>query len=139
MNITIVGLGYVGIANLLLFSSNYNVWALDIDEAKINVINNNDLSKYEKNIEKHLMLKSEMWKATIDSRSAYQMSDYIIICLPTDYDSQRDCLKTDKIEEEVCKINNINGKATIVIRSTVPIGYCETLDIVIQLFIVQNF
>ena len=129
MNVAVVGLGYVGIANLLLFSSNYNVWALDIDESKVNMINNNFSLQYNKNIVKHLMLKREMWKATIDSIEAYQMADYIIICLPTDYDPRKDCLNTYKIEEEICKINNINSKATIVIRSTVPIGYCETLNL----------
>lgn len=128
MNITVVGLGYVGVANLILYSSNHDVIALDSNEDKVYKLNNNIFAEYNEEVSNYLISTSKKWRATTDFVDAYTNSHYILICLPTDYDEISGNLDTSIIDREMDKINHLNCRAVIIIKSTVPVGYCKKLN-----------
>ena len=127
MKVTVVGTGYVGLSLAVLFSRKYEVIALDISQERVDLINkrispikDNDISEYFKN--KKLELK-----ATMDKEIAYSNSNFIIIATPTNYNEKNKSFDTSTIEQVLDDIMKINDTASIVIKSTVPIGYTESL------------
>lgn len=128
MNIAISGLGYVGIANLILYSSKYNVIALDNNEEKVYRLKNHLYSDFDADVARSMKRNSSMWIATTNYVETYKKCQYVLVCLPTDYDEGKKVLDTSVIDKEINKINSINSEAIIVIKSTVPVGYCKKIS-----------
>lgn len=126
MKITVVGLGYVGISLSILLAQYFKVVAFDIDPQKINSINNRVSPINDKNIEKFLLTKKLDLIATLDAKVAYRNSDYIIIAVPTNYDSNTNQLDTSIIDRTLYIADKYSPKAVKIIKSTVPIGYTRT-------------
>lgn len=127
LNITVVGTGYVGLSNAVLFARQHNVVSLDIDPARVSKINNRVspiVDEYIENIlsEKHLNLT-----ATLDKDQAYKDADYIIIATPTNYDSETNYFDTTSIESVIEDVLLVNSQAIIIIKSTIPVGYTSQL------------
>ena len=126
-NIIVIGLGYVGLSNAILLSQHNNVLAFDIDENKVNMINNRESPiKDEKILEffskKELNLKAKVYKKV----NSYK-ADYILIATPTNYDDVTNQFNTDGVETIIQDILNHNKEVTIIIKSTVPVGFTERM------------
>lgn len=128
MKITVVGMGYVGLSLAVLLSRKYKVYAVDIVQQKIDMINARNSPIQDKEIEKYLGQKDLDLVATNIAEDAYRQSDYIIIATPTDYDSQKNYFDTSTVEAVIEDVLQINKTAIIVIKSTVPVGYVEKMS-----------
>ena len=126
MNITVVGLGYVGLSIAVLLSQNHKVVGLDISKERIDMINTKKSPIKDKEIEEFLKTKKLCLKATIDIEEAYRDSQYIIVATPTDYNTETNYFDTSSVDSVVEQALTFNKNAVIVIKSTVPIGYTES-------------
>lgn len=125
MKITIVGTGYVGLSNAVLLAQQHTVTALDIDEHKINKINQRQSPIDDKEIENFLARKELDLFATTDKVQAYTDADYILIATPTNYDTDTNCFDTSSVEAVIQEILTINADALIIIKSTIPVGFTQ--------------
>lgn len=127
MKITVVGTGYVGLSNAVLFALQHKVTSLDIDAKRVELINQRLSPLVDEYIEKKLKSPDLNLTATLDAQYVYQDADYIIVATPTNYDSETNYFDTSSIESVIDQIVPINPKATIIIKSTIPIGYTAQL------------
>ena len=127
MKIAVAGTGYVGLSIATLLSQKNEVVALDIIEEKVDMINNHISPIKDEYIEKYLKEKNLSLKATLDYKEAFQDAKFIIISTPTNYDDNKDFFDTSSVEDTIEKALRINPDATIVIKSTIPVGYTRSI------------
>lgn len=125
MKVTVAGTGYVGLSNAILLAQHYEVTALDIVPEKVAMINNRKSPIVDKEIEEYLKEKELNLRATSDPQEAFAEAEFVIISTPTNYDPDRNFFDTSSVEDIIEKVLKINEGVTMVIKSTVPVGYTE--------------
>ncbi|RMA97475.1 nucleotide sugar dehydrogenase [Hydrogenothermus marinus] len=125
MKIAVAGAGYVGLSNAILLAQNNEVVLRDIDEKKVNLINQKISPIIDKDIEDYLKNKPLNLRATLNPEEAYKDAKYVIIATPTDYDPITNYFNTKSVESVIKEVLKINKDAIIIIKSTIPIGYTE--------------
>ena len=126
-NIAVAGTGYVGLSIATLLAQHNSVTAVDIVKSKVDQINKRISPIQDEYIEKYLKEKDLDLKATLDGESAYRNADFVVIAAPTNYDTKRNFFDCSQVENVISLVLKTNPKATMVIKSTVPVGYTESV------------
>lgn len=127
MKIAVAGTGYVGLSNAILLSQNNEVWAVDILPEKVEMINNHKSPIIDNEVEEYLTTKKLNLTATTDAQKAYKDADFVIISTPTNYDPIKNFFDTSSVETVIDTVMKIEPKAVMIIKSTVPVGYTESV------------
>ena len=127
MKIAVAGTGYVGLSIATLLAQNNQVVAVDVIPEKVEKINNRISPIQDDYIEKYLAEKELNLTATLDGASAYRDAEFIVIAAPTNYDPQLNFFDTHHIEDVIDLVLEVNPEATMIIKSTIPVGYCRSL------------
>ena len=127
MKIAVAGTGYVGLSVATLLAQHNDVVAVDVVKEKVDRINRRESPVQDEYIEHYLAHKSLRLTATLDARTAYSDAEFVVIATPTNYDPERNFFDTHHIEDVIEMVLEVNPEATIVIKSTVPVGYCRGL------------
>lgn len=127
MKIAVAGTGYVGMSIATLLAQHNEVVAVDVIPEKVEKINNRISPIQDEYIERYLSEKELNLRATLDAKSAYKDADFVVIAAPTNYDPQQNFFDTHHIEDVIDLVLEANPEATMVIKSTIPVGYCRSL------------
>ena len=127
LKIAVAGTGYVGLSMATLLSQNHQVTAVDVIPEKVEKINNRVSPIQDEYIEKYFAEKDLKLSATLDGATAYKDADFVIIAAPTNYDPVKNFFDTHHIEDVIDLVLSVNPNAVMVIKSTIPVGYCESL------------
>lgn len=127
MKIAVAGTGYVGLSNAIILAQHNEVYALDLIQEKVDLINSRKSPIVDAEISLYLQTKDLNLKATLNDEDAYRGADFIIVATPTDYDEEKNYFNTSSVEQVIDRITKIDPAAVIVIKSTVPVGYTETV------------
>ena len=127
LQIAVAGTGYVGLSIATLLAQHHKVTAVDIIPEKVEKINNRISPIQDEYIEKYFAEKELNLTATLDGASAYKDADFVVIAAPTNYDPVKNFFDTHHIEDVIDLVLSVNPKATMVIKSTIPVGYCRSL------------
>ncbi len=128
MKIAVAGTGYVGLSMAVLLSQRHKVYAVDIVPEKVEMLNRRESPIADKEIEEYLADKALDLTATLDGEMAYRQADYVIVCTPTNYDPKMNHFDTSSVEQVIRLVQNVNASATIVIKSTIPVGFTESVQ-----------
>ena len=127
LKIAVAGTGYVGLSIATLLAQHHEVTAVDVVPEKVDKINHRESPIQDEYIEKFLAEKPLRLTATLDGASAYSDADFVVIAAPTNYDPQRNFFDTHHIEDVIDLVLSVNSKAVMVIKSTIPVGYCQRI------------
>ena len=127
LKIAVAGTGYVGLSIATLLSQHHDVTAVDIVPEKVDLINNKKSPIQDEYIEKYLAEKELKLTATLDGESAYKDADFVVIAAPTNYDSKKNFFDTSAVEAVIELVLKVNPEAMMVIKSTIPVGYTESV------------
>ena len=127
MKIAVAGTGYVGLSIATLLAQHNEVVAVDVIPEKVEKINNRISPIQDEYIEKYLAEKKLNLQATLDGREAYKDAEFVVIAAPTNYDPQKNFFDTHHIEDVIDLVLEVNPEATMIIKSTIPVGYCRSL------------
>ena len=127
LNIAVAGTGYVGLSMATLLSQHHKVMAVDVIPEKVEKINHRISPIQDEYIEKYLVEKNLNLTATLDGAAAYQQADFVVIAAPTNYDPVKNYFDTSHVEEVIDLVLEVNPDAVMVIKSTIPVGYCKGL------------
>ena len=127
MKIAIAGTGYVGLSMATLLSQHHEVVAVDVIPEKVEMINRRESPIQDEYIERYFVEKELNLVATLDADAAYRDADFVIIATPTNYDSQKNFFDVSAVESVINKVLDCRSEATMVIKSTIPVGYCRSL------------
>ena len=126
MKIAVAGTGYVGLSMATLLAQKHTVTAVDIIPAKVEMINNRKSPIQDEYIEKYFAEKELDLTATLDAEAAYKDAEFVIIAAPTNYDAKKNFFDTSAVEAVIDKVLAVNPDAVMVIKSTIPVGYCRS-------------
>lgn len=132
MKIAVAGTGYVGLSIATLLAQHNQVMAIDIIPEKVDMVNRRQSPIQDEYIEKYFAEKALNLKATLDAEEAYQGADFVVIAAPTNYDPQKNFFDTSAVEAVIDLVLQINPEAVMVIKSTIPVGYCRSLYVKYQ-------
>lgn len=127
IKVAVAGTGYVGLSIATLLAQHHHVTAVDVIPEKVDKINNHISPIQDEYIEKYLAEKQLNLIATLDGREAYRDADFVVIAAPTNYDPVKNYFDTSHVEEVIDLVLEVNPEATMVIKSTIPVGYCRSL------------
>ena len=127
MRIAVAGTGYVGLSIAILLSQYSDVTAVDIVEERVNLINNKKSPIQDDYIEEYLATKPLRLKATLDWENGYKDAEFVVIAAPTNYDTHKNFFDTSAVEDVIEKVLKVNPTAIMVIKSTIPVGYTESV------------
>lgn len=133
MKIAVAGTGYVGLSIATLLAQHNQVAAIDIIPQKVDMVNRRQSPIQDEYIEKYFAEKALNLKATLDAEEAYQGADFVVIAAPTNYDPQKNFFDTSAVEAVIDLVLQINPDAVMVIKSTIPVGYCRSLYVKYQI------
>jgi len=125
--VAVAGTGYVGLSIATLLSQYHKVYAVDIIEEKVKLINNKKSPIVDEEIEEYLSTKELNLTATLDAKEAYSNADFVVIATPTNYDSKKNFFDTSAVEAVIRLVMKYNPNAVMVIKSTVPVGYTKSV------------
>lgn len=127
MKIAVVGTGYVGLSNAVLLAQHNTVYAVDIVPEKVDMLNRRVAPIQDRELQEYLEQRTLALTATTNGASVYGQADFVIVSTPTDYDPDRNYFNTSSVESVIAEVREINPKAYIVVKSTVPIGFTEQM------------
>ena len=128
MKIAVAGVGYVGLSMAVLLSQHNPVAAVDVNPERVDLVNRRKSPIRDEDIERYLAERELDLTATLDGEAAYSEADFVVIAVPTNYDSKRNFFDTSAVESVIRQVLSCNQRAVLVIKSTVPVGYTASVQ-----------